>query len=91
MNPIPIFAMKKKKVIHYHFPYRKYNALELLEILEEMLKAKQLKPTGLDISCVPDLDWMRNAILHLDPNDPHELLTKKQLEKETFTIQVNQE
>jgi len=90
-DPLPIFVMKKDKVIHHHFSYRKFNSMELFEILEATLKAKNLPPTGLDISCLPDQDWMRNAILHVDPTDPHQLLRQKKLENENFTIRVNEE
>jgi len=90
-EPIPIFVMKKETVIHHHFEFRKYSSLELLELLEELLRANNKKPTGLSIFNLPDQEWLKNAILNVDSSDPYELLKKKGGDEDNFTIQVNEE
>ncbi len=91
LSPLGIFVMKKEHVIHHHYAYRKYSSNELLEILEQLLKTKGKNPTGLTINTLPDQDWLRNAILHVDPDDPYFLLKKKVEEDEKYTIEVNEE
>ena len=91
LKEIPIWTMKKQMTVHHYYRYRKYNSLELLEILEKMLKERKLPPTGLDIKTLPDQEWLSNAILHLDPKDPHQLIRTKQEEKTDYTLEVNSE
>ena len=91
-EPIPIFVMKKQEIIHHHYPYRKYSSAELLEILEDLLKSQKKNPTGLSIMNLPDQDWLRNAILHLDPKDPYHILKKeKAISGDDLNLTVNQE
>ncbi len=90
-SPIPIFVMKKDHVIHHHYPFRNYSSHRLLEILEELLKSKGKQPTGMTIETLPDQGWLRNAILHVDPEDHYFLLKKKVDEEEQYTIEVNEE
>ncbi len=88
---IPIFVMKKKFVIHHHFPYRKFTVAELLEKLEELLKSRQYPPTGLDIISLPDREWVLNAILHVDPQDTLQLLKNVKTEDVNLSFAVNEE
>ena len=86
-----IFMLKRKEITQHHFRYYKFNALELLEILNKMLKEKNLKPSGLDGSALPNIDWLMNAIVSLDGSDPHELLQPKKEEKTSYQIEVSDE
>lgn len=91
LSPIPIFVMEKDKVTHHNYRYRKYNSYELLELLENSLKKKKKLPTGLTLHTIPNVEWLKNAILSLEPEDPFELLAPKKEEKATYQIQVNEE
>ena len=86
-----IFMLNRKQVIQHHFRYYKFSALELLEILEEMLRQKGKKPTGLNPTCLPNIEWLMNAILALDISEPYELLQPKKEEKISYKLEVSQE
>ena len=86
-----VFTLKKEEVVHHNFCFRKYSSCELLNLLEDAVKKKQLPPTGLDAFSLPDQDWMRNALLHLDPLDPHGVLEGPPAAQHDFKIEVNPE
>jgi len=76
-----IFTVKRAGITQHHFRYHKYCALELLEILNRMLKEKGKKPSGIDGNALPNVEWLMNAIIYLDNSDPYELLQTKKEEK----------
>ncbi len=88
---IPIFVMKKEEVTRHHFPFRKHTSAELLEFLDKILSQQNLPPTGLTVLSLPDQEWLRNAILHVDPSDPYKLLATNKEKEEPFTLEVNEE
>ena len=49
-----VFTLKKEEVVHHNFRFRKYSSCELLNLLEDAVKKKQLPPTGLDAFSLPD-------------------------------------
>jgi len=92
VNPIPIFVMRKENVVHHHYTYRNYSSAELLQLLEDKLKALGRKPTGLTIMDLPDQNWLRNALLHLDPEDPNHLLKREKInDEEELKLVINEE
>lgn len=86
-----ILMVPRKTLIHHHFRFQKYSAPELLELLDKLLKSKGLKPSGLNMTTIPNVEWLMNTIMHVDPSDPYELLTTKKEEKIQYTIEVSQE
>lgn len=91
LKDCPIFTMKRVDVVHHHFRFRKYTSAELLEHLENMLKAKGKKPAGLSFHTLPDQQWLLNTILHVDPNDPLRLIKTQREEEVKAEIEVNEE
>ena len=67
---IKIFFMKKEKVIHHHFRKVNKTCQELLELLENLLISKSKFPTGILPDQPPNKEWLLNAILHVDGDDP---------------------
>jgi hypothetical protein len=91
IHPITVFTVKKEDVIHHNYRYRKYSSLELLEILEGMLKEIKISSTGLDLYTLPDREWLQNCILYLNPSDPYELLEPKSQSNPYYTLKINEE
>ncbi len=82
-----ILMLKRKEITRHHYRY----ALELLELLENMLKIEKKYRTGIEAHALPNIDWLMDAILHLDPSDPHQLLQPKKEEMTTYQLEVNEE
>lgn len=91
LKDIPIFTMKRAEIIHYNFRHRHKTSCELLEILEDLLKKKELPPTGLTALSLPDRSWLLNCILYLDGDDENQLLSRRPDEKITYNLEVNAE
>ncbi len=90
-NPIPVYTICREGMIGHNFRINKYDGLVLLEKLEQLLEAKRMKSTGMDLLTVPDKEWMMNAILNLDPSDPYGLLDPAKNFRPSFEIEVNSE
>ena len=88
---IPIFTMKKEKVVHHYFRKSLKPCRELLEILEKLLISKKKPPTGISPDQPPNKEWLLNAILRVDPNDPEKLLAPQVNESLDYKIEVNPE
>ena len=88
---IVIFTLKKEKVVHHHFRKSQRTCYELLEILEKLIKSKDLPPTGIQPDQPPNKEWLLNAILHVDPNDPEKLLAPQVNESLDYKLEVNPE
>jgi len=59
--------------------------------MEDKLKSLGQKPTGLDAACLPNQDWLRNALLHLDPKDPYNLFKREKInEEDDIKLVVNE-
>ncbi len=48
---------------------RNKNCFELLNILEEFLKKKNINQTGIEHGKLPDPEWIIRILKHLDPLD----------------------
>jgi len=59
--------------------YKNNNALELLDILENMLNQKKQKPTGLNMFTLPDVDWLCTVLHKEDPNDSYNVFKRPDL------------
>ena len=86
-----IFTIKRLGLTQHHFRFNRYCALELLEILNKMLKDKGKPPSGIEANALPNVEWLMNAILYLDNTDPFELLQAKKEEKVEYKLEVSQE
>ena len=82
-------TIKTKK--HLYNVLSKSSSLEILEILEKMLKESSLKSSGLNSLTLPDRGWLQNCILTLDPSDPYKILDFKPDSKQTFIYKINEE
>ena len=87
-----IFTVKKDSIVRHHFRYRKFSSIELLKLVEYTLKTQKKPSIGLDLLNLPDQDWLRNILLHLDKEDPHGLLDPPPISNNpSFYVDVNQE
>ena len=64
-----IFKIERKDMRFDHVPERIQNKTcqELLDILEELLKKKQLPARGIETGTLPDTEWIIRIIKHIDP------------------------
>ena len=88
---ITIFKMDRKKVSQYHYRRRAHSSMELLEILEKILRDKAMHPTGINADDMPDQQWLCDAIISLDENDPNCILTGKKEDKLTYSMEISEE
>jgi hypothetical protein len=86
---IRIFTTANKTTTRHHIRFRKFNNMELLDMLEEILKNQKLLKTGLTESTLPDKSWLVNAILSLDPVDSKGLLGPKRPHNMEFKLEIN--
>jgi len=64
------YAPKRKEIrIHYSFPFRGRQTSFLLSYLQKLLADKSLKPTGFSPEIPPDIEWLKNVILHVSGED----------------------
>ena len=91
LEHITIFTVKREEIVPYHYRQRRYSSMELLDILEGMLKESSLKSTGLGLFTLPDREWMQNCILFLNPSDPFNLLDSKLEAMPSYTLKINEE
>ena len=61
-------------MIPHYVPYRKYDTNYLLSHLDDYLFVHNLMPTGFNTFVPPNLQWLYNVILSLEPKDPLGLL-----------------
>jgi hypothetical protein len=54
LKQIPIFIVKRVDIIHHNFRVKKHSSMDLLEILDGILKAQELPLSGCDIYTLPD-------------------------------------
>ncbi len=54
-----------------------HKAIELLDILEALLKKNELKPSGMDVFTLPDKNWLYHVIKYLDPHDESKIFKPK--------------
>lgn len=69
-----VYCPKQADLIEHKFQHRGKNAEFLLEYLEKLLKTMNLPSTGLSGTNPPNLDWIKNTILHLEKEDKLGLL-----------------
>lgn len=77
--PCPIFRILRTE---FHPPFivtRHINATDLWRHVEELLKIKGERPTGLDEEKLPDFEWLVGVYFYLSPDDVYGLFprTKK--------------
>jgi len=88
---IPIFFLFNQKVVRNHYRFKVHNTSDLLEILENALAERGMKPTGLNQSTLPDSNWISDAILSLDANDPYKLLSTRKNKQDEEPVELNDE
>jgi hypothetical protein len=73
--PYKLFA--HKDIIPYTYQYRGKKGEIILMKIEDLLKSKNMNPTGFSVTDPPPLDWLKNVYLSLDKTDPLKLLGEK--------------
>lgn len=73
-DPCPYFKIEKTKIHPQNVSYRKYTAAFLLEHLDDYLFSSGFNPTGFTSLDPPNIQWLYEVILALEPNDPLGLL-----------------
>ena len=91
MKTQTIFTIKRDSIIQHNFRYKKFSSCELLKFVEDILKSKGQFSTGLGPFNLPDQDWLRNVLLHLEPSDPHGVLDPAPNHELVYNIEVNSE
>ena len=67
-NPL-IYVVLREEITIYSFSYRGKHSMFLLKYLEDLLRDRGLPPTGFNPNVPPDIEWIKNVILHLQPED----------------------
>ena len=68
---------------------KQYDALGLLNTLEELCKEKHLPPTGFTSLILPNVEWLLKVIKHIDPEDEYNVFARKVSITETITRNIN--
>jgi len=68
-NPIPIYVCELEGTKIFQRRWKHNNAEELLDKLEQLLRQKGKKPTGMDRLTLPNLDWLCTVLHKEDPED----------------------
>ena len=76
LNPIPIFTCPVEGTLIFKHRYKWHNAVQLLDILEDLLKAKDLPPTGMDPLHLPNVDWLCTILHRIDLKDELNLFSE---------------
>ena len=90
-EPITIFFMKNEEIKRKHIRNTRLTCMELLEILENLLREKNKNPTGFLPDQPPNKRWLIDAILLLQPDDPYNFLGPDIQEELDYEIEVNSE
>lgn len=88
-EPCHLFKIEKSKISPQHIPYRKHDASFLLEHLEKYLFAHNLEPTGFLSLNPPNIQWLYDVLLYLEPQDPLGLLGGQKNLAEQATILID--
>lgn len=73
-DPCPYFKIEKTKINPQNISYRKYDSTYLLNFLEDYLFSLGKEPTGFSSLDPPNIQWLYDVILSLQPQDPLGLL-----------------
>ena len=71
-----MFLLERNKMLIQQLPPHVccYRSDELMEILKSLIHKNQCLPTMFDEDKLPDIEWLKIAILSLDPSDSHGIL-----------------
>jgi len=83
--------MKNEEIKRKHIRNTRLTCMELLEILENLLREKNKNPTGFLPDQPPNKRWLIDAILLLQPDDPYNFLGPDIQEELDYEIEVNSE
>lgn len=81
----PFFRVNVKDVHPVYVPLRRKSASELLELIEDILKERNLQPTGFSIDSPPNISWLESVLAYLDANNDYfhpERLVEEEKEEE---------
>jgi len=91
LYPCPVFRIKNEGYHPHYIVTKHVNAKEILETIEELLKEKNLPPTGFDAEKLPDLDWLINVYFFLAPKDERRLFPKSIKPTSQVTVAIDSE
>lgn len=63
------FRVKRTEISPVYLPLRLKTVAELLEVVEKILKDKNLPPTGLPPDSSVNLSWIESVLFYLDPKN----------------------
>jgi hypothetical protein len=78
-----------RKITNHHISFQGNNVCDMLEKLEDFLKANNHPPTGLDVDHLPDYRWLYNVCLHYDPNNTMNIVRSYTPTQQTITRNIN--
>ncbi len=88
-NPIPIYTCPIEGTKIFKRRRKNKNCMEMLADFEKLLEKKNLPPTGMNPTKLPDVDWLCTVIHREDPDDSLKLFCKLD-ETVTVTRSVNE-
>lgn len=71
---LEITVIEKEKIVNHSYDYRGKDRKFLLEYLENLLAKKGLKPSGFSQNNAPSCPYLKDFILHFEPEDKLNLL-----------------
>ena len=89
--PCPIFRITRDEFKPPFIIIKHINSIDLLENIEEILKSKNLPPTGTDQDKLPDFNWLVGVYFFLCLNDERKLFPKTIRPETKISIKIDPE
>ena len=71
------FKIRNEYVAQVYCEVKRHDVFVLLQYLEDLLRARNLPPTGLPPRQAPNIEWLYKVILSLEPEDKLGILRPK--------------